>query len=224
MFDVLDQLIGPLNAHITTLFSQPVTGTDDAVTHLDTKKAYLALLNSIMSSKLHGIFISERNEGGFEPLLESMQSLAENVSDPVSQRAAFTFLGRCVSIWGQVGPAQAGPNGNTLTQSRGVPGFERFVYERLIPAAFRVLSSPQFNLKDGQMLVVLHEISNFLQAVGKARGQEAYDFFVSVFLPAQNWPPETATEFTTKLRDLDSKSFRKYFTEFVRCSRPPTGS
>lgn len=60
MFDVLDQLIGPLNAHITALFSQPVTGTDDAVTHLDTKKAYLALLNSIMSSKLHGIFISER--------------------------------------------------------------------------------------------------------------------------------------------------------------------
>lgn len=83
-----------------------------------------------------------------------MQSLAENVSDPVSQRAAFTFLGRCVSIWGQVEPAQAEPNNNALTQSRGVPGFERFVYERLVPAAFRVLSSSQFNLKDGQMLVV----------------------------------------------------------------------
>ena len=65
MFDVLDQLIGPLNAHITALFSQPVTGTDDAVTHLDTKKAYLALLNSIMSSKLHGIFISEREYARF---------------------------------------------------------------------------------------------------------------------------------------------------------------
>lgn len=59
MFGVLDELIGPLNSHITQLFSQPVTGTDDAVTHGDTKKAYLALLNSIMASKLHGIFISE---------------------------------------------------------------------------------------------------------------------------------------------------------------------
>lgn len=174
-----------------------------------------------------------------------MQSLAEDVSDPVCQRAAFTFLGRCVGIWGQVEPFSAELNGNALTQSRGVPGFERFVYERLVPAAFIVLSSPQFNLKDGQMLVVsteptyiwddniqayhlhqqvLHEISNFLQAVGKARGQEAYDFFVTVFLPAQNWPPDTATEFTTKLRDLDAKSFRKYFTEFVRSSRTPTVS
>ena len=171
-----------------------------------------------------------------------MQSLAENVSDPVSQRAAFTFLGRCVSIWGQVQPAT--PDGNDLTQSRGVPGFERFVYERLVPAAFSVLSSPLFNLKDGQMLVVgiihifiqgtnpdharrqvLHEISNFLQAVGEsARGQEAYDFFITVFLPSQNWPPETATEFTTKLRDLDTKNFRKYFTEFVRTSRSQPGS
>ena len=57
---MLDELIGPLNVHITELFSQPVTGTDDAVTHVDTKKAYLALLNNIMSSKLHGIFISDR--------------------------------------------------------------------------------------------------------------------------------------------------------------------
>lgn len=60
MFDVLDQLIGPLSAHINNLLLQPVTGTDDEVTHVDTKRAYLALLNNVMSSKLHGIFTSER--------------------------------------------------------------------------------------------------------------------------------------------------------------------
>jgi exportin-T len=60
MFDVLDELIGPLSSHITTFLSQPITGTDDNVIHTDTKRAYLALLNSVMTSKLHGIFISER--------------------------------------------------------------------------------------------------------------------------------------------------------------------
>lgn len=60
MFTVLDELIGPLSAHITALLTQPVTGTDDERVHIETKKAYLALLNSIMSSKLHGIFTSER--------------------------------------------------------------------------------------------------------------------------------------------------------------------
>jgi len=60
MFDVLDELIGPLSTHLLSLLSQPVTGTDDQVNHDDTKKAYLNLLNTIMASKLQGIFISER--------------------------------------------------------------------------------------------------------------------------------------------------------------------
>lgn len=59
MFDVLDQLIGPLSSHITALLSQSVSGTDDERSHADTKKAYLALLNNIMSAKLHGIFTTE---------------------------------------------------------------------------------------------------------------------------------------------------------------------
>lgn len=45
----------------------------------------------------------------------------------------------------------------------------------------------------------------------KTRGPEAYDFYENAFLPSQGWPPEMATEFTTKLRDLDLKTFRKYF-------------
>lgn len=95
------------------------------------------------------------NKVGFEPMLESMQSLAENLSDPSSQRAAFTFLSRCVLVWGQLGPDQTTPaKGKEVIQSHGLPGFERFVYERLIPGVFGVLSSPQFNLRDPQMLSV----------------------------------------------------------------------
>lgn len=60
MFDVLDQLIGPLSTHINELLSQPITGTDDQRAHVETKRAYLALLNNIMASKLQGIFVSER--------------------------------------------------------------------------------------------------------------------------------------------------------------------
>jgi exportin-T len=83
-----------------------------------------------------------------------MQHLSEDVSDPVSQKAAFTFLCRCVSIWGQPLLPVVTANGNGQAESHGLPGFESFIYERLIPTAFRVPSLPEFNLKDGQMLVV----------------------------------------------------------------------
>ncbi|KAI0077912.1 ARM repeat-containing protein [Panus rudis PR-1116 ss-1] len=214
MFDVLDQLIGPLSSHIYALLSQPVAGTDDQVTHVDTKRTYLTLLNSIMTAKLHGIFTSERNNAQLETLLAHMQQFAEDLSDPLSQRAAYQFLGRCIAVW--LTPLVS--NGIDEAQ-QGIPGFERFVYERLVPSAFGVLSSPQFNIKDGQMLVVLHEICNFLQSVSKIRGQEAFEFFANVFLPAQGWPQDAAFEFATKLRDLDNKAFRRYLSDFVRASR-----
>ena len=61
-----------------------------------------------------------------------------------------------------------------------------------------------------------YEIANFMQTITKARGEEGFQFWVSVFLPSQGCPPETATDFATKLRDLDTKNFRKYFTDFIR--------
>jgi exportin-T len=87
------------------------------------------------------------NKATFEPLLISMSRLAEDISDSSSQKSAFAFLSRCVQVWCQPATAADG-------QAQGVPGFERFVYERLVPTAFVVLSSPQFNIKDGQMMVV----------------------------------------------------------------------
>jgi exportin-T len=60
LFTVLDELIGPLNLHISSLLTSPISGSDDLLAHADTKKAYLALLNNIMASKLHEVFVSPR--------------------------------------------------------------------------------------------------------------------------------------------------------------------
>lgn len=58
MFNVLDELVGPLTSHISTTLSQPISGTDDQRAHVETKKAYLALLTSIVAARLQGVFIS----------------------------------------------------------------------------------------------------------------------------------------------------------------------
>jgi hypothetical protein len=72
-----------------------------------------------------------------------MQQLIEDVSDPGSQKVAVIFLSRCVTAWG-----------GESNEDESLPGFDRFIYERLIPTAFRVPSLPGFNPKDGQMMVV----------------------------------------------------------------------
>ncbi|KAJ7274411.1 armadillo-type protein [Mycena haematopus] len=215
LFTVLDELISPLNAHITGLLAQPISGTDDQRAHFETKKAYLALLN-VLASKLPTIFTSEQNLSGFYSLMESMLVIAADISDPACQKAALTFLNRCITIWGQPTSSAA----NSTAENKALPGFEQYIYERIVTTVFRVPSLPDFNLKDAGHGQILHEIANLLQTVFKTRGTEAYDYFIGVFLPSQGWPSETALDFTGKLRDLDTKAFRKYFTEFVRSSRP----
>jgi len=81
-----------------------------------------------------------------------MTKLAEDVYDPPSEKAAFMFLSRCVTVWGQPVDAASTENGQKVNQ--GLPGFERFIYERLIPTAFLVPALPNFNVKDGQLTVV----------------------------------------------------------------------
>lgn len=60
MVQVLDDLITPLTTHISQLLAQPASGTDDALSRGESKKGYLSLLSSIMTSKLQGVFLSER--------------------------------------------------------------------------------------------------------------------------------------------------------------------
>jgi exportin-T len=81
-----------------------------------------------------------------------MLTIAEDISDPGSQKAALVFLGRCVQAWGQSFPT---PDQNvSLGMQETLPGFEQFIYQRLVPTAFRVPSLPAFNIKDGQMISV----------------------------------------------------------------------
>ena len=139
---------------------------------METKKAYLSLLNNIMAVKLHAVFTSERvslfdrlnsvlslkfplagNKGIFEDLLNSVVRIAQDFSDNNGQKLAFAFLSRAVNIWGHPPSSDEAVNGSGAA-SEQVPGFERFVYEQLVPVAFKVPSASEFNVKDGQMMVV----------------------------------------------------------------------
>lgn len=91
------------------------------------------------------LYVFPGNSASIESLLESMLSIADDVSQPSNQKAAFVFFNKCVACWGK----------RTIEHDQtGLPGFDRFIYECIIPLAFRVPSSPNINLKDGQVIVV----------------------------------------------------------------------
>lgn len=70
------------------------------------------------------------------------------------------------------------------------------------------------------LVQVLNEVGNLLQGIVKARGDEAVHQIQNVFLPSQNCPPDTAQALVVNIRDMDNKAFRKYFSEFIKSTRP----
>jgi exportin-T len=221
---IIDELFQPLHNHIVSVLAQPIDGTDAKRSHVETKKAYLEFLIGVMNSSIYPVLVSERNQGQFIPLLESIVNAACDSSDPPSQKVSFHLLARLTTHFGAIAPP-APPNVETATGPLPhitVSGYEQFIFEKLIPLAFEIPASPSFNMKDGQALGVLGEIGVMLKATHKARGQETLDFFANVFLPSKNCPPETTSDFVGKLNTLDTKGFKKYWVEFVRALSPPS--
>ncbi|WWD20310.1 exportin-T [Kwoniella shandongensis] len=243
-FETMDMLLLPLLSRIFAILQQPITGTDEAQMNRRLKDAYLSFFSALMNANLDGVFITERNKPEFENVLTTLLNLTQDYSDAGSQRLAFGFFARSVIAWGTSPEAAARPSvfaeSAMSAQSKSVangtaqptnqhlvakedrakqalPGYENFVYQRLLPAAFEVPSRREFNFRGGQM--VMFDAAILVRNTVQARGQEALDFLLNDLMPKLNCPPDIAAQFVNGLRTQTSKDFRKTFSEFIKAMR-----
>jgi len=83
-----------------------------------------------------------------------MEQVAQDCDDPSCARIAISFLTRCINVWGSTQVSSVNGNGHPGVPPESLPGFERFIYEHLVPLVFALPLQPSFNIKDGQMVVV----------------------------------------------------------------------
>ncbi|WVR08059.1 hypothetical protein IAU60_005105 [Kwoniella sp. DSM 27419] len=223
---------------------EPITGTDEAQTHSRLKDAYLTFFTALMNANLDGVFITERNKPEFENLLTTLLNLTQDCSDPGSQRFAFGFFARSVIAWGTSPEAAAGPsifadsalsamskavaNGSAAATNQhavakedrarqALPGYENFIYQRLLPACFEVPARKEFNIRGGSL--TLSEMAGLVRNTAQARGQEAIDFMLNDLLPRLGCPADIANQFIASLKTQPAKDFRKTHAELVKAMR-----
>ena len=173
----MDMLLLPLLSRIFSVLQQPITGTDEAHIHRRLKDSYLSFFTALMNANLDGIFITSRNNAEFENVLSALLKLASDSSDGGSQRLAISFFARSVIAWGTSPKAAAAPsvfadsassekskavaNGTSAPTNhhatpreeraaQALPGYETFIYQRLLPLCFEVPANPKFNVRGGQ--------------------------------------------------------------------------
>lgn len=103
------------------------------------------------------------NRPQLEDILNNVIGFASTSSDPICQRLAFGILAKAITAWatnpGAVAVPVAANNGPggvppLVPTTQVIPGFEGFIYDRLIPLAFEIPTNPTFKIKDGQAQLV----------------------------------------------------------------------
>ncbi|KAG0254528.1 pre-tRNA nuclear export protein [Actinomortierella ambigua] len=110
-------------------------------------------------------------------------------------------------------------NNSSNSRKREAPGFYQFMYEHILRATFEAPMKANFDLADGQSMMVVGEITNIQKTILAKQGQTLLQFLGHVYLPAIHCPPELAQEYCQALQQLDVKQFRKYFQAFIYKSR-----
>ncbi|KAK4688536.1 exportin-T, partial [Tremellales sp. Uapishka_1] len=241
-FETMDMLLLPLLSRTFAVLQTPVQGSDEAITHRRLKEGYLGFFTTLMSRNLEGVFITERNKPQFENVLTTLLEIATSIADIPSQKLAVAFFAQSIIAWGTspvpsvmadsalsnlskaVSKGTAQPTGQHAVPkeeraAQALPGYENFIYQRLVPACFEVPGSPKWNMRNTALQGTLGEFAIILRNTVKARGQEALDFLLNSFLPNMQCPPDVAQQLVSAIRTQPSKEFKKTFADFVRAMK-----
>ncbi|KAE8209949.1 hypothetical protein CF327_g6120 [Tilletia walkeri] len=240
--ETLNALLTDLVMRIFHFINQPVTGTDDEVERNELQKAYLNLINSMVGHGIIGVLRTEKNMPLFDTILESITFCAQQENNGV-RKLAFTLLARLVVVYtggsdtgstpttsggkgdagsgsaaanGSANGGQAGASAGVSAGTMAIPGFEQFIYERLIPLCFEVSGKPTFLLEDAMAQVTLGEIAVLLKTIYERRGDEALRYLSEVYLPGVQCPPQMSSELAAALKAQDAKAFKKTLDAFLK--------
>lgn len=161
LYDILNIILIPIinKVSLNILQENINQGTDDIISTNEIEKNYLNFISSILSYGLQGILINDQSI-----LIQIMESvcLLISKSTAINKRIGYSNLSKFVYIFGTIENVQIDLNVNsnlnaipTLTPPPlPLKGFEEFIYNNFIKLAFEVPAKPDFNIKDGQSLLV----------------------------------------------------------------------
>ncbi|KAI9202178.1 armadillo-type protein [Polychytrium aggregatum] len=184
--EILQDILGPLMERIFFFLNQPANGTDDLVILNDMRKAYLTFIGNIFNEDLEAVLVSSPQ---MQPMLQSVLAYASNLSDPISAKIALSVLSKTVAP---------------------IPGYSQFIYASIVPILFQLPVSPEFNMQNGDFILIFTEIATLHKVILATLGLEYVDYLLKVYFVGIQCPDELAREFTMALQKLDIKQFKKY--------------
>jgi exportin-T len=152
-------------------------------------------------------------------LLSILESL-ETQTDPMIHKLIISLFGKMIYCWAEGSvPINTDPKGlvgipknpkkDTLKRNP-LPGFDSFIYERIIVAAMNLPIKPNYPITDGQSQLVLSELANLHKTAYTILGKPYCDFLVDKYFPSLPIPPQVGFEFANAVAQSDKKQLKKF--------------
>jgi len=154
----------------------------------------------IVSNNLSNTLISPTNFASVPQILKSVLDGCREYRDISISKICYTILKKLVEQW-------AGVN--------GVQGFDKFVYEEIVPMLIKEPFRPEFNLTDAEANLVIQENVSIQKSIMSQCGKEFFEYLRIVLLPSLQCPSELAQQYAIALESASIKDFKTYFTTFV---------
>ena len=220
IYPVLDSLLTPLFQRVFAGLAEPITGTDDEIQLGELRREYLTFIQIILNNELGSVLVSDANQNFFEPLINSVTTLAKTVTSGTgnlaASRLAFSVITRMADLWGGPSIAALGklPISSSIPPSPTFPGFDRFLIERFHPVCWEVLREPSFRPSDAQAKQVLNEIASLEQTIYVKTGEMFIQHLQGSFFPSMGFD---GTEFIKSMTtSADRKGLSTYLQGFLK--------
>ncbi|OLL21700.1 Exportin-T [Neolecta irregularis DAH-3] len=202
--DMLNAVIMPLFQRVLEALQVAPEGTDDSIGLVQLQKAYLTFIIMIFSNDVDKIFYSPENISFLETLLQSIIHYASDSADASTKRLAFSVLAKMVSKW------------SSGSDSQPVQGFDEFVFKYVSRMCFQVATTPSFNLRDGQGILLLNEIASLQKTIFEKNKDVYVQYLGNIYFPSMNLTGSLSLDYIQALVRLDLKDFRKFFKGWIQ--------
>lgn len=221
IYPVLDSLLMPLLQRVLAGLAEPVHGTDDEIQLAELRREYLTFIQVILNNDLASVLVSETNQGFFDVLLVSVETLAKMVGEGTghlaASRLAFSILQKMALLWGgpDVATPSANPPSSTPPPTPAFPGFDQFLINRFNPVVWEVLKNPEFKPgPDAQAKAVVTEIAGLEQTIWCKTGSLFIDHLQRDIFSAMGFDGSDYVRSMTT--STDRKVFANYLVTFLK--------
>lgn len=221
IYPVLDSLLMPLLQRVLAGLAEPAHGTDDEIQLAELRREYLTFIQVILNNDLASVLVSETNQGFFDVLLVSVETLAKMVGQGTGQlgasRLAFSILQKMALLWGgpDVATPSANPPSSTPQPNPAFPGFDQFLINRFNPVVWDVLKNSDFKPgPDAQAKAVLTEIAGLEQTIWCKTGSLFIDHLQRDVFSAMGFDGSDFVRSMTT--SADRKAFANYLVTFLK--------